>query len=116
MIIVMWRRWGPLGLVFLVFGFLVWVGVSALLRQQLHTTSVTGWWDVGALVFGFGIGAIANWFFAVMVVEPKLDRPNAFPKVASSTLFFLPLRHWSLAIVAVGVVFLIPNLIEVISG
>ncbi|MBG6054666.1 hypothetical protein IWX81_001056 [Salinibacterium sp. CAN_S4] len=116
MIIVLWRRWGPLGLVFLVLGFLVWVGVSALLRNLLDITATNGWWNVIALVFGFGLGAIANWLFAVKIVEPKLDRPDAFPKVESSTLFFLRLRHWSFAIAAIGVVFLVPNVMDVVSG
>ncbi|MGV8852315.1 MAG: hypothetical protein ACOH1M_07085 [Rhodoglobus sp.] len=116
MIIVMWRRWGPAGLLFLALGFMLWVAVTTIIRAQFQITALNGWWNIFALVFGFSVGALANWFFAVKVVEPKLDRPNAFPKVDSSTLFLMPLRYWTFVILLIGMVFLVPNLIEVISG
>jgi hypothetical protein len=114
--IIIWRRWGPVGLLFLVLGFLIWVGLGAVIRAASGITATTGWYSVIALVIGFGIGAVANWLFAVRVVEPKLDRPGAVPPVPSSTLFFMPLRWWSIAILVVGVVFLVPNLIAALSS
>ena len=111
MFIIIWRRWGPVGLLFLVAGFLLWVALASVIRSSLHIIATTGWWNVIALVVGFGVGAFANWLFAVKVVEPRLDKPNADPRPPSSTLFFLPLRHWTWVIVALGAVFLIPNLI-----
>jgi hypothetical protein len=109
--IIIWRRWGPVGLVFLILGFLLWVGISQVIRASLHIVETTGWWSVIALVIGFGIGALANWLFAVNVVEPRLDRRNTETPRASSTLFFIPLRHWTWVIGAFGVLFLIPNAI-----
>lgn len=114
--LIIWRRWGPVGLLFLALGFLLWVGLGAAWRAAFQITATTGWWSVGALVIGFGLGALANWLFAVKVVEPRLDRPGARPPVAPSTLFFLPLRRWTLAIVGIGVLFLVPNLIAAITG
>lgn len=114
--IIFWHRWGPLGLIFLVLGFMSWVALGALMRTTFQITATTGWWSVIALIIGFGFGAVANWIFSVKVVEPKLDRPNANPAPAASTLFFMPLRYWSITIAAIGVVFLVPNLIAAISG
>jgi hypothetical protein len=112
---IIWRRWGPLGLLFLVLGFLLWVGLGAVIKSTLQITATTGWWSVIALVLGFGAGALANWVFAVRVVEPRLDRPQG-ANVAPSTLFFLPLRHWTWAIVAIGLLFLVPNVIAAVAG
>jgi hypothetical protein len=114
-IIVFSRRWGPIGLGFLVIAFLAWVGLGWVIRAVSHITATTGWWNVDSLIIGFGFGAFANWLFAVKVVEPRLDRPDDVPRPPSSTLFFLPLRHWTWAIVALGVVFLIPNVLDVLS-
>ena len=107
--IVIWRRWGPLGLIFLVLGFLLWVAIAAVYREAFSVTEKTGWWQVASLIVGFGIGAAANWLFAAKVVEPRLDKPGAYPPVPASTLFFMTLRQWTWGIVAVGILFLIPN-------
>lgn len=104
-----------MGLIFLVLGFLLWVGIGTIIREALHITATTGWWSVVSLVVGFGIGALANWLFAVKVVEPKLDQPNAFPPVPTSTLFFLTLRQWTWGIVALGGVFLVPNFLAAVQ-
>ena len=111
MILIFWRRWGPVGLLFLVAGFLLWVALAAVIRAAFHISATVGWWNVFALIAGFGIGAFANWLFAIKVVEPRLDRPNAVPPPPSSTLYFLRLRHWTWVIAATGAVFLVPNAI-----
>lgn len=113
--LLIWRRWGPLGLLFLIGGFLLWVALGAAMRSAFQITATTGWWNVIALIIGFGVGAAANWIFAVKVVEPKLDRRSG-ANVASSALFFLSLRHWSWAILAIGLVFLVPNVIAAMAA
>lgn len=111
----MWRRWGPMGLVFLALGLVLTVGIGNLMRVTFSLESKPGVWQVLSIVVGFGIGALANWLFAVKLVEPKLDKPDAYPPVPSSTLFFLPLRHWTWVIVAVGLVFAVANVIAAVQ-
>ncbi len=114
MFFIFWRRWGILGLAFLLGGFLVSVALSYLFRPVFNSATATGWPVVFGLLVGFGLGALANWLFAVLVVEPKLDRPNAEPPVPSSTLYFMRLRYWSFAILGIGAIFFIPNLYAVL--
>ena len=109
MFIVFWRRWGILGLAFLLVGFLLAFAVGAVIKASLHTTDLHGWWGPFGIVVGFGLGAFANWLFAVLLVEPRLDRPNAVSPPPVSTLYFMRLRYWTWVIVAVGVVFFVPN-------
>lgn len=112
MFLIIWQRWGHLGLAFLALGFGIWIGLGFALRAVLGNTQ--SWWNVAALIVGFGLGALANWVFAVKLVEPRLDRPqdDLNPPPPRSTLFFLPLRHWTWVILAIGVVFLIPNVLD----
>lgn len=116
LMVIIWRRWGPLGLLFLVAGFLLWVVIAAISRSAMHITATTGWWSVVSLIVGFGIGAAANYFVAVRVVEPRLDKRNTEAAKPPSTLFFLPLRRWTWVIVAIGLVFLVPNALAAAAG
>jgi hypothetical protein len=115
MFFIFWRRWGILGLAFLVGGFLVSVALSYLFRPLFNSPTPTGWPLIFGLIVGFGAGALGNWLFAVLVVEPKLDRPNSEPPVATSTLYFMRLRYWSIAIVGIGAIFVIPSLYVVLT-
>ena len=110
MFIIFWRRWGILGLPFAVVGFLLSVAFGELFQPFFDETPSGGWPSVFGLVVGFGLGALGNWLFATLVVEPKLDRPHADLPPPSSTIYFMRLRYWSFVILAIGVVFLIPNL------
>ena len=109
--LIIWQRWGPLGLIFAVLGFLLSAGVGWILRWLFGLDPANSHWtSVVGLVVGFGVGALANWLFAVHVVEPRLDRLGTDSPAAPSTLFFLPLRYWTFGILVIGVVFLVPNL------
>ena len=109
MFIIFWRRWGIIGAAFLLAGFLVSFGLAKAFQPLFGGSPTSHWPWVFGLIFGFSIGALANWLFAVRVVEPKLDRPGSNPPVASSTIYFMPLRYWSFVILAIGVVFIVPN-------
>jgi len=105
-----WRRWGILGLAFAVAGFLLSFGFSRIFDPFFgDSVSPSRWAAVFGLVAGFGLGALANWLFAVLVVERTLDKPHADPRVPSSTIYFMRLRYWSFVILGIGVVFLVPN-------
>lgn len=114
MILIIWRRWGWIGLLFPVAGFLLWVGIGMGLRAAMQLDEVQGVWNLVALVIGFGVAAIASWLFTLRYIEPVLDRPSK--NLPRSTLFFMPVRYWAFVTVAIGLVFFVPNAIEIFTA
>lgn len=102
---------------FAVGGFLLSMGFGRLFDPFFSEgAEPSRWASVFGLIAGFSLGAFANWLFAVLVVEPKLDKPDADPPVATSTICFMRLRYWSFVILGIGLVLLVPNVNAALRG
>lgn len=123
-----WQRWGPLALLYPLLGFILWLVIAGIVRAATGAQGTQGLWNVIGLVSGFAIASVAGWFFSVYVVERRLDpKPvtraprNEFDSGripqggGPSTLFFLPVRYWAFVTAALGLLLLVPNVLDLAS-
>jgi hypothetical protein len=95
-------------------GFALWVGLAAGYRAAVGIDAIQGVWNVVALAIGFGLASAANWIVAIRFVEPVLDKEDeGLPR---STLFFIPVRYCTFLTAAIGLVFLVPNVIDILTS